>query len=108
MSLPQKIRDRLIAAYISTLPPAPRDLDISTEEQREQQKMRLEREKRKKALADREIRVQEEKRKQRGALMHGKDMLRYGEAEIKKAMKVSKEGLRSYLEQHEESSPRPD
>jgi hypothetical protein len=103
ISLPPKIRDPLVEAYILTLPPAPGDLSVREEEQEGQQRKRLEREKREKALADRELRVQEQKRKQRGALVYGKDMLRYGEAEIERAMKVGKDGLRTHMETQAES-----
>ncbi|EEH17376.1 hypothetical protein PABG_07372 [Paracoccidioides brasiliensis Pb03] len=72
ISLPPEIRDPLIEAYISTLSPAPEPKGISTEEQMERDKRRAEREKREKALTERELRVQEQKRKQKGALMHGR------------------------------------
>ncbi|PGH07778.1 hypothetical protein AJ79_06166 [Helicocarpus griseus UAMH5409] len=98
ISLPSKVRDPLIEAYISTLPAAPEPQGISTEEQEERDRQRPEREKREKALAERELRVQEQKRKQKGALMHGRDMLRHGEEEIERAMRVGKEGLRGYME----------
>ncbi|OAX81838.1 hypothetical protein ACJ72_03815 [Emergomyces africanus] len=98
ISLPPKVRDPLIEAYISTLRPAPEPQGISAEEQMERDKRRAEREKREKALAERERRVQEQKRKQRGALMHGRDMLQQGEAELEMAMRVGKEGLKSHME----------
>jgi hypothetical protein len=67
-------------------------------------KNRLEREKRERALAERERRVQEEKRKQQSGLVRGRHLLREGEAEIEEAMRVSKEGIRSYLEVENQDS----
>ncbi|OJD19307.1 hypothetical protein AJ78_00756 [Emergomyces pasteurianus Ep9510] len=98
ISLPPKVRDPLIEAYISTLPPAPEPQDIPVEEQMERDRRRAEREKREKALAERELRVQEQKRKQRSAVMHGRDMLQQGEAELEMAMRVGKAGLKSHME----------
>lgn len=98
VSLRPHARDPLIGAYISTLPPAPEQSDISPEEEAEISRQRQERERREKALAERERRVQEEKRRQKSALQHSKGMLREGEEEIERAMKVGKEGLRGYLE----------
>ncbi|KAK2777570.1 hypothetical protein FQN52_009076 [Onygenales sp. PD_12] len=105
ISLPSKIRDPLVEAYISTLPAAPEQLAVSDEEEAERKKRRTEREKREKALAEREMRVQEQKRKQKGALMYGKDMLRHGEAELERAMVVGKEGLKSHFEPESEPEP---
>lgn len=101
ISLPPKIRDPLIEAYISTLPPPPEEQpgDLSVEEQEERERKRQERERREKALAERERQVQEEKRRQRSDLRRGKNLLRQGEAELEQAMKISgKEGLKSYME----------
>ncbi|KAG5294271.1 FF domain-containing protein [Histoplasma ohiense] len=98
ISLPPNVRDSLIQAYILTLSPAPEPDNISAEEQAARDKRRAEREKREKAFAERELLVQEQKRKQRGALMHGRDMLRQGEAELAMAMRVGKEGLKSHME----------
>lgn len=98
VSLRPHTRDPLIEAYISTLPEAPQQSDISPEEDAELSRRKQERERRGKALAERERRVQEEKRRQKSALQYSKDMLREGEEEIERAMKVGKEGLRGYLE----------
>ncbi|KAJ6072825.1 hypothetical protein N7467_010910 [Penicillium canescens] len=97
IGLAPKVRNPLIEAYISTLPPAP-EVQMTAEEQAELDRKRNEREKREKALANREKRVEEEKRRQRGDLIRGKHLLREGEAEIEEAMKVNKDGLRSYME----------
>ncbi|KAJ5991144.1 hypothetical protein N7499_011687 [Penicillium canescens] len=97
IGLAPKVRNPLIEAYISTLPPAP-EVQMTAEEQAELDRKRNEREKREKALANREKRVEEEKRRQRGDLIRGKHLLREGEAEIEEAMKVNKDGLRSYMD----------
>ncbi|KAL2002409.1 hypothetical protein VTN02DRAFT_6833 [Thermoascus thermophilus] len=99
ISLPPKVRDPLIEAYISTLPPPPEQENITAEEREALDKKRLERERRERALAEREKRVQEERRRQQSELMRGKHLLREGAAEIEQAMKVGKEGLRSYMEE---------
>jgi hypothetical protein len=99
ISLPADIRNPLIETYISTLSPAPESTAPSAEDAEEADK-RAEREMREKALAERERRVQEEKRRQRGALRQGKEMLDREEAEIQRAMRVErgKDGLRGYME----------
>ncbi|RHZ54367.1 FF domain protein [Aspergillus thermomutatus] len=98
ISLPPKVRDPLLEAYISTLPPPPEQEHMNAEQLEALDKKRMEREKREKALAEREKRVQEEKRKQQSDLVRGRHLLKEGEAEIEEAMRVSKEGIRSYLE----------
>lgn len=98
LSLNPTIRDPLIEAYISTLAAAPEATEMSPEEEMEQARRQEDRERREKALVEREKRVQEEKRRQRGALQYSKGILREGEEEIERAMKVGKEGLKSYLE----------
>lgn len=97
IALSPKVRDPLIEAYISTLPPAPEE-QLTAEQQEELERKRRDREKREKALAEREKKVEDEKRRQRGDLMRGKNLLREGEAEIAEAMRVGKDGLRSYMD----------
>ncbi|CAI7570187.1 unnamed protein product [Penicillium glandicola] len=97
IGLAPEVRNPLIEAYISTLPPAP-EVQMTAEELEEVDRKRVEREKRERALADREKRVEEEKRRQRGDLLRGKHLLREGEAEIEQAMRVSKDGLMSYMD----------
>lgn len=106
ISLPPKVRDPLIEAYISTLPPALEQEHISAEQQEELDKKMAERKKREKALAEREKRVQEDKRRQRGDLLRSKYLLREGEAELEEAMKIRKDGIRSYMET--DDNPRRD
>ena len=98
ISLAPKVRDPLIETYIATLPPAPEQENMTAEQQEELDRKRIDREKREKALAEREKKVQEEKRRQRGDLMRGKNLLKEGEAEIEEAMRVRKDGIRSYIE----------
>jgi hypothetical protein len=99
ISLPPSTRDGLINTYISTLPPAPEGVVYSAEEEAERAKKWAERERREKALADRERRVREEKRKQERDLAYGKGRLREEEAEIERAMNVGKEGLKGHLKE---------
>jgi hypothetical protein len=98
ISLPPSTRNSLIETYISTLPPAPEGNVLSAEEEAAQAKKWAERDRREKALADRERRVNEEKRKQERDLAYGKGRLREEEAEIERAMKVGKEGLKGHLD----------
>ncbi|KAJ5168607.1 uncharacterized protein N7482_004201 [Penicillium canariense] len=101
IALPPKVRNALIEAYISTLPPPP-EVQMTAEQQEEHDRKQREREKREKALAEREKRVEEDKRRQRGDLIRGKHLLREGEAEIAEAMKIRKDGLRGYMEVDED------
>lgn len=66
---------------------------MSPTEESELAKEKIDHERREKALAEREMKVQQEKRRQRGALEYSKGMLREGEEEIQQAMRVGKEGL---------------
>ncbi|CZR59929.1 related to U1 snRNP protein [Phialocephala subalpina] len=95
ISLPLGIRDDLVEDYISTLPPPPESND--DEETEEQMKQRQDRERRQKALEDREKHVAEQKRQQRRNLEFGKGRLREEEMEIERAMNVSKKGLQGHL-----------
>ncbi|KAJ5594978.1 uncharacterized protein N7459_001186 [Penicillium hispanicum] len=97
IALPGKVRDPLIETYISTLPPAP-EAQMTAEQQEEHGRKQREREKREKALLEREKRVEDDKRRQRGELIRGKHLLREGEAEIAEAMKVNRDGLRTYMD----------
>ncbi|KAL6714409.1 hypothetical protein ACLMJK_007832 [Lecanora helva] len=100
ISLRKTVRDALIEGHISTLPPAPAEpafdeVDLQA---------KSERERRERALAERQAQVQEEKRRQRGALQYSKGMLREGEEELQKAMKVGKEGLLGHMIEEQSSS----
>jgi hypothetical protein len=101
ISLPPKVRDPLIDAYISTLAAEPEPVEISDENKEERLKKEQERRRRELALAEREKRVQAEKRDQERALLQGKDLLRQGDEEIRRALDVGKEGLKSYMDEKE-------
>lgn len=98
-SLRPSIRDPLVDTHISILPLPPSPSEIPPEEQEggPQQSKKQERERRERALADRHEQVQDEKRRQRGAILFSKGVLREGEAEIERAMRVGKEGLKGYM-----------
>ena len=98
ISLPSKVRDPLIEAYISTLASAPEATDISDEDKEEKAKKDQDRQRREKALAERERRVEEEKRKHMRDMRHGKDLLRQEDQEIRRAMRAGKEGLISHMD----------
>ena len=98
VSLKPSIRDPLIKAHISGLPPAPTDIDATPEEYAIQLGQKQERERRERALAARQLHVEEEKRKQRGVLQHSKGLLREGEQELERAKRIGKEGLLGYIE----------
>lgn len=95
ISLDTATRDALVEAYITTLPPPPKAAEAVEDEETIREK--TERDRRQKALEDRERRVAEEKRKQKGNLEMGKGRLRVEEAEIARAMKVTKRGLKGHL-----------
>lgn len=98
ISLRSTLRDPLIEAHISTLAPAPTDLEISPEEEEALAKEKQERERREQALAERQRQVEAEKRRQKGALQHSKGMLREEEQEVERAMRVGKRGLGGYMD----------
>lgn len=90
ISLPSKIRDRLVAAHIDSLPGAP-NADSTTEEERLlANKKAEERRRRERALADREAKVCEERRRQEKEEMRARRDLREGERELQQAMAVSR------------------
>jgi hypothetical protein len=95
ISLDASTRDPLVEAYISTLPPPPESKE--EEESDEAIKERKDRDRRQKALEDRERHVAEEKRRQKRNLEFGKGRLREEEAEVARAMNVTKKGLRDHL-----------
>jgi hypothetical protein len=95
ISIEPTARDALVETYISTLPPPPES--IPEEETEEAIKERKERERRHKALEDRERHVAEEKRRQKRNLEFGKGILREEEQEIARAMNVTKKGLKDHL-----------
>lgn len=109
ISLQPKIRDPLIEAYISTLPSPPSNpTDSDGTAPAEAEREMAVREKRERALRQREKMVQEEKRKVMGALRHGKEIMREEEREIEEALRVKgREGLKGYLVEEEEEEEGP-
>lgn len=95
------VRDPLVETHIASLPSAPSDVELSLEAKNALTKQREERERREQALADRQKQVMEAKRKQQGALRYSKELLKEGEEELERAMRVGKEGLRSYMDVNE-------
>jgi hypothetical protein len=102
ISLDSAIRDPWIEAYISTLPPPPDAEDA--EDSEEAVNRRQEKERRQKALDERERHVAGEKLKHKRNLELGKGRLREEEAEIAKAMNVSKKGLMGHLIEQEDAA----
>ncbi|EWG42507.1 hypothetical protein FVEG_04289 [Fusarium verticillioides 7600] len=96
ISLEPKIRDPLIEAYVSNLPPPPEDLDAARDNE-EKRKQRESREKREKALEERNRVVEEQKKKRDREVAASKARLRDEERELEMAMKIGKQGLQSQL-----------
>ena len=96
ISLRKSIRDPLIEAHVSTLAAAPLESSLVDEVQGRDNE---ERGRRERALADRRAHVQQEKRRQQGALQFSRGMLRDGEQEVQKAMNVGKSGLLGHYDQ---------
>ncbi|KAG9231190.1 hypothetical protein BJ875DRAFT_487234 [Amylocarpus encephaloides] len=97
-------RDALIDTFITTLPPPPES--VPEEETEEAIKEIKDRERRQKALEERGRLVAEEKRRQQRNLEFGKGRLRVEEAEIARAMNVTKKGLKNHL-MTEDSGDKP-
>ncbi|KAG9243734.1 hypothetical protein BJ878DRAFT_105534 [Calycina marina] len=95
ISMDPSTRDGYVEAFITTLNPAPEI--VEAEDSEEIIRMKKEKERRQKALNDREAFVREEKRKQQRDLQHGKGVLRYQELELERAMQVNKKGLKGQL-----------
>ena len=97
ISLPATARNALIAKHIASLPP-PADDEAEdgelTEEQRVgEEKKRAERERREKALRDRERQVDEEKKRAEKEGRWARRDLREEEMELAQAMRVGKRGV---------------
>jgi len=95
ISLKPIARDAVIESHIKSLPPAPES--EADEQSEEAMKERIEKQRRQRALEDRERKVAEEKRRQQRNLEFGKGRLREEEAEIARAMTVTKKGLKDHL-----------
>ena len=98
VSLRSSVRDALILAHISSLQPPPTNVDLSPAEEESRSREEKEREKRNQALAERQRQVTEDKKSQRGAVQYSRSILKEGEEEIQRAMKLGKDGLLSYME----------
>lgn len=98
ISLRPSIRNPLIEAHARTLDPAPLNLELSAEEAQISMKDRADRERREKALAERQKVVDQNKKRQEGALRYGKGMLREGEDQLERAKQVNKQGLLGHFE----------
>ncbi|KAF5025758.1 hypothetical protein F66182_2091 [Fusarium sp. NRRL 66182] len=96
ISLEPKVRDPLIEAYVSNLPPPPDDPDVARDDE-EQRRQREAREKRDKALEERNRVVEEQRRKRVREVAASKARLREEERELEMAMRVGKQGLQSQL-----------
>ena len=101
ITLPIKARNKFLRQHISGLGPPP-DLGVDLQAQRNANKDDADRQRREAALAEREKHVEEEKRKQNGALRHGRQMMEEEQQELQPAGKVSKDGLRGYMDENEE------
>ena len=95
ISLESGTRDTVIESHIQALSPPPTSQE--PREGEEAARSRMEKQRRQRALEDRERKVAEEKRRQQRNLEFGKGMLREEEAEIARAMNVTKKGLRDHL-----------
>jgi hypothetical protein len=95
ISIDPETRDPLIEAFIATLPPPPLAAPDGQDENANRE--RRERERRQKALEEREQHVSEEKRRQKRNLELGKGKLREEEADIARAMNITKKGLKDHL-----------
>ena len=99
ISLPSSIRDPLVAEHISKLPHPSADSDEKLlEDQGDPLEKRQERQRRERALEEREKLVATERRRQKVALTRGRGMLREEEEEIRQAMDVGKAGLMAQLD----------
>lgn len=94
VTAPENIRDAIVKDHIETLPEAPID--------EEEKKAREERERKERALRDRETTVRKEQWRLRGEEQRAKDMLREEEAMIERAKIVGKKGLLGHIIKKEE------
>lgn len=94
VTAPENIRDAIVKDHIETLPEAPID--------EEEKKAREERERKERALRDRETTVRKEQWRLRGEEQRARDMLREEEAMIERAKIVGKKGLLGHIIKKEE------
>ncbi|GFP55857.1 pre-mRNA-splicing factor dre4 [Trichoderma asperellum] len=96
ISLEPKIRDPLVEAYVQTLPPPPEDPSSAADDE-EQRKAREAKERREKALEERNRMIEEQRRRRDRDVAVSKARLREEERELEVAMRVGKRGLQSQL-----------
>ncbi|KJZ73802.1 hypothetical protein HIM_06920 [Hirsutella minnesotensis 3608] len=96
ISLQPQVRDALVEAYVQTLPPPPEDEEAAGMAE-ERRKEREARDRRQRALEERNRAVEEQKRKREREVAVSKARLREGEREIEMAMRVDKRGLQGQL-----------
>ncbi|KAI5295728.1 hypothetical protein KEM52_000415 [Ascosphaera acerosa] len=103
VSLPAAERDELIRAYIASLPDAPdrvaggEDASMTAEERMQAEKRRADREKREQALRMRKQQVEREKKQAQWEQTSGRHLLEMERAEVQRAMRVDRDGSRSYI-----------
>lgn len=97
-ALEPAIRDPLIEAYVQTLAGPPEDLEGAQADE----EARGKREKREKALEERNRVIDEQRKMRERDLAGAKARLREGEREVEVAMRVNKDGLRSQLVDRDE------
>lgn len=97
IALEPEVRDPLIEAYLQTLPGPPEDVEGAQADDEAKSK----REKRQKALEERNRAVDEQRWKRERDLKGAKARLREGEREVEVAMRVGNRGLRSQLADNE-------
>jgi len=97
ISLAPEIRDPIVEAYIQTLPGPPEEGTGGLEEDEAARKNREDRERRERAMRERERAVAEEKRRVEKQLAYERAHLREEERELERAMQVGKRGLQSQL-----------
>lgn len=97
ISLEPKVRDPLVEAYVQTLPPPPQDLAAAAKDDEGRRKERDARERRERALEERNRMVEEQRRRRERDVAMGKSRLREEERELEAAMRVGKRGLQSQL-----------
>ena len=103
ISLRPAIRNPLIDAHTRTLDPAPVNPELSAEEAQQLAKDKAERERRETALIERQKLVDQDRKRQEGALRYGKGMLREGEEQVQRARQVNKQGLLGHLESDQDT-----
>ncbi|KAM0513630.1 hypothetical protein ACHAPE_007680 [Trichoderma viride] len=96
ISLEPKIRDLLVEAYVQTLAPPPEDVASAVEDE-EQRKAREAKERRERALEERNRVIEEQRRRRERDVAVSKARLREEERELEVAMRVGKRGLQGQL-----------